>query len=97
MNLSLNLREAAAPLFGARRFDMDLPLLVGAFGLLALGLVMVTSASMEVAAGRLGSPLYYMNRQIVYLLVGLGALAVTLSVPVAVWERFRFLLLFLGF
>ena len=97
MNLSLNLREAAAPLFGARRFDMDLPLLVGAFGLLALGLVMVTSASMEVAAGRLGSPLYYMNRQIVYLLIGLGALAVTLSVPVAVWERFRFLLLFLGF
>ena len=97
MNLSLNLREVAAPLFGARRFDMDLPLLVGAFGLLALGLVMVTSASMEVAAGRLGSPLYYMNRQIVYLLIGLGALAVTLSVPVAVWERFRFLLLFLGF
>lgn len=97
MNLTFNLRDAAAPLIGSRRFDMDLPLLVGAVALLALGLVMVTSASMEVAAGRLGNPLFYMNRQIIYLVVSLIALAMTLSVPVAVWERFRFLLLFLGF
>ncbi|MAD27342.1 MAG: putative lipid II flippase FtsW [Pseudomonadota bacterium] len=97
MNLTFNLRDAAAPLIGERRFDMDMPLLVGAVALLALGLVMVTSASMEVAAGRLGSPLFYMNRQIVYLLISLVALAVTLSVPVAVWERFRFMLLFFGF
>jgi cell division protein FtsW len=33
----------------------------------------------------------------VYLLISLVALAVTLSVPVAVWERFRFMLLFFGF
>ena len=97
MNLTFNLRDAAAPLIGERRFDMDMPLLVGAVALLALGLVMVTSASMEVAAGRLGSPLFYMNRQIVYLLISLVALAVTLSVPVAVWARFRFMLLFFGF
>ncbi|WP_341707549.1 putative lipid II flippase FtsW [Halopseudomonas sp.] len=97
MNLTFNLRDAAAPLIGSRRFDMDLPLLVGAVALLALGLVMVTSASMEVAAGRLGNPLFYMNRQIIYLVVSLIALVMTLSVPVAVWERFRFLLLFLGF
>lgn len=97
MNLTFNLRDAAAPLIGERRFDMDMPLLVGAVALLALGLVMVTSASMEVAAGRLGSPLFYMNRQIVYLLISLIALVVTLSVPVAVWERFRFMLLFFGF
>ena len=75
MNLTFNLRDAAAPLIGERRFDMDMPLLVGAVALLALGLVMVTSASMEVAAGRLGSPLFYMNRQIVYLLISLVALA----------------------
>ncbi|GGE33895.1 putative lipid II flippase FtsW [Halopseudomonas oceani] len=97
MNLTFNLRDAAAPLIGERRFDMDMPLLVGAVALLALGLVMVTSASMEVAAGRLGSPLFYMNRQIIYLVVSLLALAATLSVPVVVWERFRFMLLFLGF
>ena len=97
MNWLLTMRDAGAPLFGERRFDMDLPLLVGSFCLLALGLVMVTSASMEVAAGRLGDPLYYMNRQIVYLVISLVAMAATLAVPVRVWEQFRFPLLFMGF
>lgn len=97
MNWLATARDASAPLIGARRFDMDLPLLVGSLCLLALGLVMVSSASMEVAAGRLGDPLYYMNRQIVYLLIGLIAMAATLAVPVRLWEQFRFPLLFLGF
>jgi len=38
--------------------------------LLGLGLVMVSSASMEVAAGQLGNPLFYMIRQVVYLFIG---------------------------
>ncbi|HDY97223.1 MAG TPA: putative lipid II flippase FtsW [Pseudomonas sabulinigri] len=97
MNWLATARDASAPLIGERRFDMDLPLLVGSLCLLALGLVMVSSASMEVAAGRLGDPLYYMNRQIVYLLIGLIAMAATLAVPVRLWEQFRFPLLFLGF
>ena len=33
MNLTFNLRDAAAPLIGERRFDMDMPLLVGAVAL----------------------------------------------------------------
>jgi len=97
MNWLATARDASAPLIGERRFDMDLPLLVGSLCFLALGLVMVTSASMEVAAGRLGDPLYYMNRQIVYLVIGLLAMAATLAVPVRLWEQFRFPLLFLGF
>ena len=43
-------QRSLAPLIGERRFDLDLPLLVGGLALLGLGLVMVTSASMEVAA-----------------------------------------------
>ncbi|MEH6564174.1 MAG: putative lipid II flippase FtsW [Halopseudomonas sp.] len=97
MNWLATARDAGAPLLGERRFDMDMPLLVGSLCLLALGLVMVTSASMEVAAGRLGDPLYYMNRQVIYLLIGLLAMAATLAVPVRLWEQFRFPLLFLGF
>ncbi len=91
------IQRSLAPLFGERRFDMDLPLLVGGLALLALGLVMVTSASMEVAANSFGNPLHYMHRQLVYVLIGLTALVVTLAVPVAMWEQFRFVLLFLGF
>ncbi|SDR76604.1 cell division-specific peptidoglycan biosynthesis regulator FtsW [Halopseudomonas xinjiangensis] len=91
------IQRATGPLAGERRFDMDLPLLVGALCLLGLGLVMVSSASMEVAAGQLGNPMFYMVRQIIYLLIGIAALLVTLSIPLALWEQFRFPLLFLGF
>ena len=90
------IKQAAAPLIGARRFDMDMPLLVAALCLLGLGLVMVSSASMEVAAGQLGNPLFYMIRQLVYVLIGFAALVFVLSVPIRLWEQFRFPLLFIG-
>ena len=49
------LQRSFAPLVGERRFDMDMPLLIASLALLSLGLVMVSSASMEVAAGQLGN------------------------------------------
>src|SRR5690606_6130755 len=91
------LQRSFAPLVCERRFDMDLPLLVASLALLSLGLVMVSSASMEVAAGQLGSPLYYMKRQLVYMVIGIVALLGTLAIPLRLWEQFRFPLLFLGF
>jgi len=91
------LHRSLAPLTGERRFDMDIPLLVGGIALLSLGLVMVSSASMEVAAGQLGSPLYYMKRQLVYVFIGVLALLGTLAVPLKFWEQSRFLLLVLAF
>ncbi len=90
------LKQSAAPLIGPHRFDMDMPLLVAALCLLGLGLVMVSSASMEVAAGQLGNPLFYMIRQLVYVLIGFAALVFVISVPIRLWEQFRFPLLFLG-
>lgn len=97
MMLTEIIQRTTGPLNGERRFDMDMPLLVGALCLLGLGLVMVSSASMEVAAGLLGNPMFYMVRQIIYLLIGVAALLVTLSIPLQLWEQFRFPLLFLGF
>lgn len=88
--------QSAAPLVGPRRFDMDMPLLVAALCLLGLGLVMVSSASMEVAAGQLGNPLFYMIRQLIYVLIGFAALVFVISVPIRLWEQFRFPLLFIG-
>ena len=91
------IQRSLAPLIGERRFDLDMPLLVGGLALLGLGLVMGTSASMEVAGGQLNNPLYYMNRQLVYMLIGVLAMLITLAIPVGLWEQFRFPLLFLGF
>src|SRR5690554_8058944 len=97
MMVTQMLHRSLAPLTGGRRFDMDMPLLVGGIALLSLGLVMVSSASMEVAAGQLGSPLYYMKRQLVYMFIGVLALLGTLAVPLRFWEQSRFLLLVLAF
>lgn len=91
------LQRSFAPLVGERRFDMDIPLLLASLVLLSLGLVMVSSASMEVAAGQLGNPLYYMKRQLVYVAIGIVALLATLAVPLKLWEQSRFLLLLLAF
>jgi cell division protein FtsW len=57
------------------RARRTLLIVVGA--LLAVGMVMVYSASFVVAARRFGSPTYFLQRHAIYLLVGCFALAVT--------------------
>jgi len=66
---------------------LDFPLLAGCLALLGLGFVMVSSSSSEVAAAQSGTPLYYMIRHLVYLVIGLGAGCLTLLVPVATWQK----------
>jgi cell division protein FtsW len=64
--------------------------------LLLMGLVMVTSASMSLAAKNLGDPFYFLERQFVFGLCGvLVAWAVT-RVPVDLWEKHSLALLLLG-
>lgn len=96
--LWLRLWKTPSPLRSGRRVDLDFPLLAGCLALLGLGLVMITSASSEVAAA---SPsqnvLQYMTRQLVYLLLGLGAGMLTLLVPLAAWQRWSGWLLFAAF
>ncbi|KAB0548256.1 putative lipid II flippase FtsW [Pseudomonas argentinensis] len=87
------LRPYPSPLFSRRGLDMDFPMLAGCLALLGLGLVMISSASTEVAAVNTGSPLYYMIRHLVYLAIGLGAAGVVLMIPLATWQRHSWLLL----
>ncbi len=65
--------------------------------LLLLGAVMITSASMEVAYGRLGSPFFYAVRQLLYIALGVIALFCTLIVPMHSWEKYSGWLLALAF
>lgn len=91
------LRPSPSPLFGPRGIDLDLPLLLGCLVLLGLGLVMVTSASSEVAAVNAGGPLHYGIRQASFLLIGLVAGILVLLVPVATWQRLGWILLAAAF
>ncbi|HEX5843920.1 MAG TPA: putative lipid II flippase FtsW [Pseudomonas sp.] len=87
------LLAAHSPLHTRRGIDLDFPLLAGCLALLGLGLVMITSASSEVAAVQSGNPLYHMIRHLIYLGLGLGAALVTLLVPMALWQRYSGMLL----
>jgi cell division protein FtsW len=55
--------------------------------LLAIGLVMVTSASITTADRQLGQPFYYALRQGIYLLAGIGAGMLVFRVRMAHWAR----------
>jgi cell division protein FtsW len=70
--------------------------------LLLVGLIMVTSASMSIAAKDLGDPFYFLERQFVFGLVGVLAGWAMTRVPTLLWDKyslgllvFALLLLFL--
>jgi cell division protein FtsW len=81
------LLSAPSPLRSRRGIDIDFPLLAGCLALLGLGLVMITSASSEVAAALSGNPLYHMIRHLIYLAIGIVAGLITLQIPMAFWQR----------
>ena len=91
------LRRYPSPLFGRSGLDLDFPMLAGCLALLGLGLVMITSASSEVAALNTGNTLYHMTRHLIYLLIGLGAAGLVLLIPIRVWQRLGGLFLLAAF
>ncbi len=97
MNLLAHLFANTSPLRTRRGIDIDFPLLAGSLALLGLGLVMITSASSEVAAASSGNPLYYMIRHLIYLAIGASAAVLTLLVPMSFWQRYSGSLLLLAF
>lgn len=74
----------------------DLWLLSVALALLALGFVMVSSASMAIAERQLSDPFYFAARQLSYIGLGLLAAVLVLQVPLALWEKYSLWLLAFG-
>ena len=64
--------------------------------LLLVGLVMVTSASMSVAAKDLHDPFYFMERQFVFGACGLLLAWAVTRVPAELWDRYSLALLLFG-
>ncbi len=91
------LRPLPSPLLSRHGIDLDFPLLAGCLALLGLGLVMVTSASSEVAAAQSGNPLYFSVRHLIYLVIGLISCGLTMMVPMATWQRWGWKLLLVAF
>lgn len=75
---------------------LDYGLLAAFLILLALGLVMVSSASISIAERQTHEPFYFLWRQAAHVLVGLVLAWGVLHIPVAVWQRSGPALLSLG-
>ncbi len=71
-----------------QRLAIDLVIVAAVFGLLLIGLVMVTSASLNVAERSMGDPFFHFERQFFSVLLGCTFGAALLVVPISLWKRF---------
>ena len=65
--------------------------------LLTLGLLMMTSASVEIASSRYGDPFFHLKRQSVFAVLGCIAMLITLHLPMRFWRSISAYLLLLSF
>ncbi len=87
--LTDRLGEAYQPLWQPDRW-----LLGSCLALLILGLVMIASASIDVSQQRFGVPYHYVIRHVIYLVAGIGLAGLLSTVPMVVWQKTSWLLLF---
>ncbi len=93
---------AKLPLFGNRNYSleankvMDLWLVATLILLLAIGLVMVSSASLHISERTFNQPWYYTIRQAAFMAMGLMAALIVLRIPLLAWERLGPMLLICG-
>ena len=80
-----------------QRLVIDPVLVAAAAGLLLIGLVMMTSASVNIADRQAGAPLLFLERQLLSAGVGMVVAMLLLAVPMSLWERSAPLLLLGGF
>ena len=74
------------------------PMLVAALiALLAIGAIMVGSASISIADRQTGEPLFYLTRHVAAIGIGLLGLALVMSVPTELWYRMNWLLVVVAF
>ncbi|MDS4032003.1 MAG: putative lipid II flippase FtsW [Candidatus Contendobacter sp.] len=93
---SIPANRNSLPRAGADRAALPFPdpwVLVPALLLLALGLLMVASASMPIAERQTGQPFYFLLRQGAFAGLGLLAAGVVFQIPMARWRRASPLLL----
>ncbi len=75
---------------------VDPLLLVSAFALMLTGLVMITSASLDVAARDFGSPLHFIVRHGSFFVLAMIAGTLSVMIPIRAWEKYSVPLLIFG-
>jgi len=75
---------------------MDRTLLFVVLAILTVGIVMVGSASINLAASKFDHPLHYFNRQVIYAVIGLAVAWAVVSIRLSIWQHYTPLLLMIG-
>jgi cell division protein FtsW len=70
-----------------QRLAVDPVIVAAVASLMLVGLVMVSSASVNVAERLTGDPFFHLERQLLSVLLGCTLAAAILVVPIAVWKR----------
>ena len=65
--------------------------------LITIGLLMMTSASVEIANSQYGDPFFHFKRQIIFALMGLAGMLITLHIPMHFWRSISWFLLMASF
>ena len=94
MSMATSLRAKPAAEETVQRLNL---LLLVASLLLTIGLIMMTSASVDSAGSELDDPFHYFKRQIIFTGIGLFSLLVVLHIPMSWWNRSSSLLLVISF
>lgn len=71
-------------------------LVISAVALLVIGVIMISSASMDMAAETVGNSYHYVIRQLLFACMGCVLAVISVNVPVSWWERSGWLLLGIG-
>jgi cell division protein FtsW len=78
---------------GSPKTNYDIGLLVITLALLGVGLVMLYSSSSIMAEQRFGDSLYFVKRQVLFVLIGLAVLIVSKNLPYSLYRRLVYVIL----
>lgn len=82
--------------FDVRGIHVDPALTAALIALLAMGAIMVGSASISLADRDMGEPMFFLGRHLGAVLLGCAAGLVVLSIPMQLWFRLNALVLFIA-
>ncbi len=76
--------------------DLDPVLTIAFISLLTIGIIMVASSSISIAERNFSNPFYYLQRQLIFVAMGLIAALTVFKVRLALWEKSSMALLILA-
>ncbi len=90
----MNMASITHQIPGGIRREQKLNLLLLVVSLLiTIGLLMMTSASVEIASSQYGDPFYHFKRQIIFATIGVIGMLITLHLPMHLWRSLSWFLL----